>query len=144
MKKSHLFQISLGVTIFLAVGLACAKTTPVPSASPTHNLSTAILSQPVNTPLPPSTDLWFFLRGGTKLDQGWSVADDPQGNIYFATYQQATGDLFPILLFTSLILSARSSGGLAGGPSTRKKHSSSRSAEIPYTWGAPRTPLPSI
>jgi hypothetical protein len=41
-----------------------------------------------------SIPLWYLTRGGPKLDQGWGVDVDREGNIYFATFQQAEQELF--------------------------------------------------
>jgi hypothetical protein len=32
--------------------------------------------------------------GGAKADQAWTVVTDAQGNLYWGTHQQATGELY--------------------------------------------------
>lgn len=51
------------------------------------------------TPTPTSTtpyvtEEWSLTRGGSKLDQGWGVDVDGEGNVYLATFQQAETELY--------------------------------------------------
>jgi hypothetical protein len=107
MKRSQLGKMIGGIIIFLSAGLACAQATPTLTVSFTLPVATAIPSHSALTAPPPSSDLWYLLRGGAKLDQGWSVDTDPEGNIYFATYQQAVGDLFTDIVLYKLDSSGR-------------------------------------
>ena len=78
--------------------LACLPptSTPLPpSATP---------AMPTATPNPTATltpspevpsSLWYLTRGGIKLDQGWGVDTNSQGNVYFGTHRQPPDQLFP-------------------------------------------------
>jgi len=75
---------------FLAA-LACAGSaasrdvTPPVAATP----SLAAASQ-----VPQPEGLWYLTRGDAKADQGWGVAVDESGDVYFATHQQSPGEPF--------------------------------------------------
>jgi hypothetical protein len=79
--------------------LACAKKAPAtgaqtsPTGTPAPTASSSASGSgpgPTGAPSP----LWYLVRGGSKLDQGWGVDVDAEGNVYFAAYQQAASELF--------------------------------------------------
>lgn len=67
-----IYYFFFGVALLLPA-LSCATPTPT---SPTDYL----------------TELWSLTRGGSRLDQGWGVDVDDEGNVYLATYQQAENE----------------------------------------------------
>jgi PQQ-like domain len=90
-KKSLLVSCFLFLTtiFFLLSCVASAQTFSTPSF-------TAPEMPPVKnaTPAEAGPELWYLTRGGAKLDQGWGVDTDSEGNIYFATFQQAEKEPF--------------------------------------------------
>lgn len=79
------------VTVILSL-MSCITSTTV---QPTPSLSAPAMASLTNTTSAGNgPDLWYLTRGGAKLDQGWGVDVDPEGNIYFATFQQAEKEPF--------------------------------------------------
>ena len=75
----------------LLAALACAGS----SASPSATLPVAMTASPAAASQAPHSDmLWYLTLGGVKADQGWGVAVDESGDVYFATHQQSPGELF--------------------------------------------------
>jgi hypothetical protein len=81
-------RIFVSIIVFALVSLACGLSSQVSDKKSTMTF------QPTETIIVPGSSLWYRLRGGEKLDQGWGVDVDSEHNIYFATYQQAPGKLF--------------------------------------------------
>ena len=93
MKNEMLKRLSTVAVVFLLAALACAAPIGSKSTTPAQGDQTAATADAL---LSQSTvgSLWYLTRGSAKLDQGWGTDVDEQGNIYFATYQQAEGELF--------------------------------------------------
>jgi hypothetical protein len=91
--KTGRFPVSLiplfAIIFFMLSCITSAKTPFAPSLS-----DSAAPSLTNTTPAGNGPDLWYLIRGGAKLDQGWGVDVDPEGNIYFATFQQAEKEPF--------------------------------------------------
>ncbi len=79
----------LATIFFLFSCVTSARTPSSPTfttaATPSPNIASATEIRPT---------LWYLTRGGARLDQGWGVDADSEGNIYFATFQQAEGEPF--------------------------------------------------
>jgi hypothetical protein len=81
-------QVGLGIIVLILVTLACRI--PQENVKPTPS--------EINSP----SGLWLKLAGDSKADQSWAVETDEQGNIYWGTFQQATGQLFTDMVIYKL------------------------------------------
>jgi Domain of unknown function (DUF5122) beta-propeller len=86
----HWRPLGVSLSTLLLAGLSCAQ----PVASPSQTASPGSKATPATSPTHLAGDLWYLTRGGAKADQGWGVAVDEAGDVYFATHQQAAGQLF--------------------------------------------------
>jgi len=91
---SWLPPLAFGVVGLLVV-LSCARSPALPGVTP---LAGTPSSEDGPPPTSESATLWYLTRGGIKADQGWGVAVDESGDVYFATHQQAPGELFSDML----------------------------------------------
>jgi hypothetical protein len=142
MRKKPTTHYFLTLLFLLLAGLACgqppvARATSTSTESPT---ATFIPSQspPSATPFPrlDTGALWYLLRGGSRLDQGWGVDVDVEGNVYFATYQQDPAEMFADMV----IYKFTSDGGELwqtrwGGPFMEKAFIVTVQNEIAYVGG---------
>lgn len=92
------FGLALVVVLVLSgCGPMPARQTPSSSDAAGATTSSANESTPsVTAPTLPvqTSPPWYLIRGGAKQDQGWAVAVDPAGDVYFGTHQQADSALF--------------------------------------------------
>lgn len=88
LNRTKLFLILFPVA--LAPAIACGGSLPASPATGTPPAPSPQIT--IEAEIPPS--VWYLTRGGPKLDEGWGVDVDSEGNIYFATFQQAPGDFF--------------------------------------------------
>jgi len=98
MNGKRSMRIAMAPLVLLLACLACEPLPP--PGTPPAPTATSKAGRATPTPAAPSptadlsTSLWYLTRGDSKLDQGWGVDVDSQGNIYFGTFQQTPKELF--------------------------------------------------